>query len=74
MTTLNGLELNNGEHLCVQFCTNTEDDEQEANVKSHENRKLYIKNLDENVDDLKLKQVFSTYGKVKSARVIGDIQ
>ncbi|CAF4982351.1 unnamed protein product, partial [Rotaria sp. Silwood1] len=69
-TTLNGLELNNGENLYIQFYENTEDHEQKTDVKSHEHRKLYIRNLDENIDNQKLKQAFSVYGKVKSARVM----
>ncbi|CAF4107695.1 unnamed protein product, partial [Rotaria sordida] len=70
---LNGITLDDGKQLCVCFFKNKKDREEElrtAYIKSCEDRNLYISNLDESIDDEKLKEAFSHYGKITSAKVM----
>lgn len=46
--------------------------EQNANSQAHQSVNLYVKNLDDHVDDKGLSDLFSPYGTITSAKVMND--
>lgn len=79
---LNNTDLGNDRKLYVNRAQKKEERERELRErferiraernKKYENVNLYIKNLTEDVDDQKLREMFTTYGSITSAKVMRD--
>lgn len=79
---LNGKELGEGKTLYVARAQKKAERQQELKRKFEELKKkrhdsvygvnLYVKNLDDSIDDERLRQQFSAYGTITSAKVMTD--
>lgn len=78
---LNGKEVGEGKQLYVARAQKKAERQQELKRKFEELKKkrhdsngvnLYVKNLDDSVDDERLRQQFSDYGTISSAKVMTD--
>ncbi|XP_072569131.1 embryonic polyadenylate-binding protein-like isoform X5 [Paramormyrops kingsleyae] len=69
--TMNGMLLNDRKVFVGHF-KSRKDREAEFGAKAMEFTNVYVKNFGEDVDDEKLKEVFSEYGRTLSVRVMMD--
>jgi polyadenylate-binding protein len=44
-------------------------EQRQTYIKSYKDRNLYVSNLDQTIDDERLKQAFAKYGHITSAKV-----